>query len=253
MSRGAPRPDTAVTGRDPAYYAARGGALADWWTLLHPPYTAWHLAYVVLGASLAPEVDSVRLVATLLAFFLAVGVSAHALDEVRDRPLATRIPDRTLWAVAAVSLAGATALGIAGIARVGWGLIAFIVTGVVLVPAYNLEWFGGRLHSHVGFAASWGAFPLLTAYFAQAEQLDGVALLAAGGAFALSSAQRSLSTPARDLRRRTRHAEVRLETLDGHQQQFGEEFLLDPIERALRSTSWAIVLVAVALAVARLS
>jgi hypothetical protein len=253
MSRGGPRPNAAIADRGPAYYASRGGGLADWWTLLHPPYTAWHLAYVVLGASLAPEVDLVRLLATLLAFFLAVGVSAHALDEVLDRPLGTGIPDRMLWAVAAVSLAGATALGIAGIARVGWGLAAFIVLGVVLVPAYNLEWFGGRLHSHAGFAASWGAFPLLTAYFAQAERLDGVALLAAAGAFALSSAQRSLSTPARYLRRRTRHAEVRLEMLDGDQRQFGEAFLLDPIERALRSTSWAIVLFAVALAVARLA
>ncbi len=27
----------------PAFYAAGTGGWRDWWTLLHPPYTAWHL------------------------------------------------------------------------------------------------------------------------------------------------------------------------------------------------------------------
>ena len=35
----------------PAFYArpsfASRGAIGDWWTLLHPPYTLWHLSYVV--------------------------------------------------------------------------------------------------------------------------------------------------------------------------------------------------------------
>src|SRR5579884_3943747 len=71
----------AAAGAAPAYYARRG-RLADWWTLLHPPYTAWHLAFVVIGASLAPRPSVSTLVGTLLAFFLAVGVAAHALDEL---------------------------------------------------------------------------------------------------------------------------------------------------------------------------
>ena len=57
-----------------------------------PPYTAWHLSYVVIGASLAPHVYPTRLWATLAAFFLAVGVAAHALDELHGRPLGTAIP-----------------------------------------------------------------------------------------------------------------------------------------------------------------
>ena len=43
----------------PAYYAARPGGWRDWWTLLHPPYTSWHLSYVVIGATLAPRTDGV--------------------------------------------------------------------------------------------------------------------------------------------------------------------------------------------------
>ena len=41
----------------PAFYALAPGGWRDWWTLLHPPYTAWHLSYVVIGASLAPDVN----------------------------------------------------------------------------------------------------------------------------------------------------------------------------------------------------
>jgi hypothetical protein len=237
--------------RRPAFYAARAGGWRDWWTILHPPYTAWHLAYVVIGACLAPRTDAVRLLGTLLAFFFAVGIAAHALDEVHGHPLRTRIPDRVLWLAAVVGLGAAVALGIAGIPRVGAGLLAFVVVGPILVAGYNLELFGGRLHSDVGFAASWGGFPTLTGYFAQAERLDLVAVFAAAAAFGISYAQRSLSTPARLLRRRVTDVAGSLTLEDGSVRLLDERVLLAPLERALRALSWSMVALAVALAVAR--
>jgi hypothetical protein len=237
--------------RRPAFYAARTGGWRDWWTILHPPYTAWHLSYVVLGACLAPHTDATRLVATVLAFFFAVGVAAHALDEVHGHPLRTRIPDRVLWLTAGAGLAAAVALGLAGVPRVGLGLLAFVVIGPVLVAGYNLELLGGRLHSDIGFAFSWGAFPALTGYFAQAEQLDPVAVLVAGTAFGLSSAQRSLSTPARLLRRRVTAVDGSLTLEDGTVRGLDEHLLLGPLERTLRALSWSVVVLAVALAAAR--
>src|SRR5450759_2353789 len=111
-------PEAEVLG--PAYYAARTtGWRRDVWALLHPPYTAWHLSYVLIGASLAPTLNVIRLIATLLAFFLAVGIAAHALDELRGRPLQTEIPASVLWAAAAIGLLGAVGLGIAGVFVVG--------------------------------------------------------------------------------------------------------------------------------------
>jgi hypothetical protein len=236
----------------PAYYAARPGGWRDWWTLLHPPYTAWHLSYVVIGAALAPRVQASRLIATLLAFFLAVGLAAHALDELRDRPLRTRIPSPTLVAVVIAGLAGALALGLAGVARVGWTLIPFMVVGPVLVIAYNAELFGGVMHSDFGFAAAWGAFPVLTAYVAQAGTLALAPVLAAIGAFALSSAQRRLSTPARNIRRRAVRVQGSITFADGRTAPLTADALLSPLERALRAASWAIILLAAAMAVARL-
>jgi hypothetical protein len=239
--------------RRPAYYSARPGGWRDWWSILHPPYTAWHLSYVVIGASLAPHLDSVRLLATVLAFFAAVGIAAHALDERQGHPLRTHIPDGTLLAAAGAGLAVAVALGVVGVSRVGWVLIPFIVVGPVLVVAYNLELFGGRVHTDVGFAAAWGAFPLLTGYVAQAGRLDAAAVIAAFGAFALSYAQRSLSTPARLIRRHVTRVDGALILDDGTLRQLDEETLLAPLERALRWLSWAVVALALALLVARLT
>jgi hypothetical protein len=236
----------------PAYYAARSGSWRDWWTLLHPPYTAWHLSFTVIGAALAPRVQTSRLVATVLAFFLAVGLAAHALDELRGRPLRTAIPAPVLVAVVVAGLGGALGLGVAGVFRIGWTLIPFMVVGPILVIAYNAELFGGIIHTDLGFAAAWGAFPLLTAYVAQAGTLAVAPVLAACGAFALSLAQRRLSTPARNIRRRALGVQGSITFGDGSTVPITAETLIGPLELALRAASWGVILLAAGLAVARL-
>jgi hypothetical protein len=251
QSPAAPAEDSPAGAR-PAYYAASSGGWRDWWTLLHPPYTAWHLSYVVVGAALAPHVSLTPLLATLIAFFLAVGLAAHALDELNGRPLHTRIPAPALVTVTAVGLAGAVALGAAGVARAGWALLPFMIVGPVLVIAYNAELFGGIIHTDLGFAAAWGAFPVLTAYAAQTGRLALAPVLAAAAALALSAAQRRLSTPARTLRRRSVRVEGRITLADGQVTAVDQQALLAPLEGALRAMSWGLVLFAAALAIARL-
>jgi hypothetical protein len=241
-----------VTDR-PAYYAARPGQWRDWWTLLHPPYTAWHLSYVVIGATLAPRVYVNRLLYTVAAFFLAVGVAAHALDELNGRPLRTAIPAPALITAAAASLTGAVALGVYGITQAGWILVPFMVAGPILVIAYNAELFGGIVHNDLGFAAAWGAFPVLTGYAAQDGNLAPAAVGAAAAALALSAAQRRLSTPARYLRRRTVRVDGSMTLADGTSAPVGPETLLEPLEGALRAMSWGLILLAASLAVARLT
>jgi hypothetical protein len=237
----------------PAYYTALGrGWRRDVWAILHPPYTAWHLSYVVIGASLAPKVSGFRLVATLVAFFLAVGIAAHALDELNGRPLRTSIPSWVLKTAAVAGLSGAVALGFAGLPVVGIGLLPFIALGVLFVFAYNLELLGGRMHGDFWFALSWGAFPLLTAYLAQAGSISIGAVIAAAGAFALSFGQRSLSTPARTLRRKTRSVSGVLMLNDGSEVRLDAATILNPLETALRAFSWGVVALAVALMSSRL-
>jgi hypothetical protein len=236
----------------PAYYATRStGWRGDVWALLHPPYTAWHLSYVLIGASLAPTLNLVRLVATVLAFFLAVGIAAHALDELRGRPLQTEIPAGVLWAAAVIGLLGAVGLGIAGVFVVGPWLVPFIAMGVFFVFAYNLEMLRGRVHGDFWFALSWGAFPVLTAYFAQSGRLSIAALAAAVAGYALSYAQRMLSTPARLLRRRSRSVTGAVTLSDGSHVALDRATLLRPLEKALAASSWGIVVLSLGLVASR--
>jgi hypothetical protein len=235
----------------PAFYALRAGGFRDYWTLLHPPYTVWHLSYVVIGASLAPIVNGRWLLETLLAFFLAMGVAAHALDELHGRPLGTRIPDRVLGALAVVGLAGAVALGVDGAREVTPWIWVAIALGGFLVVSYNLELFGGAFHSDLWFALAWGAFPVLTAYLAQAGTVRVEAVIAAAACAALSAAQRVLSSPVRRLRRSVDevHGELVLQT--GEREPVDATTLRAAPEGALRWLSLAVPLLAVALLVAR--
>jgi hypothetical protein len=237
----------------PAFYALAPGGWRDYVTLLHPPYTLWHLSYVVIGATLAPEWRPGRLIATLAAFLLAVGIGAHALDELKGRPLATLIPDRVLRWLAAASIVAAVGIGIGGAVAYDLWLLAFVAAGAFIVCAYNLELFGGRFHDNFWFAIAWGAFPLLTAYFACAGRLRWEAVLAAAFAALSSYAQRRLSTPVRQLRRRVVSVSGALELRDGSREPVTRETLIAANEAALRALAAAMVALAVALVVLRVS
>lgn len=237
----------------PAFYALASGGWRDYWTLLHPPYTLWHLSYVAIGAALAPEVSVPWLLETLLAFLLAMGIAAHALDELNGRPLRTRIPDAVLRALAAVGLAGAIGLGVHGSVEISPWIWPFIVVGAFLVLAYNLELFGGVVHSDMWFALAWGAFPALTAYFAQAGELRVEAVLAAAACAAISAAQRVLSTPVRWVRRSVREVHGEVVLVDGAVEQVDAGTLRAAPEGGLRWLSFAMPLLAAALLVARLA
>jgi hypothetical protein len=230
----------------PAFYALRSGGWRDYVTLLHPPYTAWHLSYVAIGAALSASFSWSRLLPTMAAFFLAVGIGAHALDELNGRPLRTEIPRAVLIFLAAISIAGAVAIGIVGAVTVDPWIGLLVGIGAFIVVAYNIESFGGRFHSDMWFALAWGTFPLVTAYFATAESI-GVAAVAGGVfAFALSLAQRVLSTQVRDMRRRVRRVEGAIERADGTTEALTPELIMGPAERALRILSVAVVALACA-------
>jgi hypothetical protein len=237
----------------PAFYALSPGGWRDYWTLLHPPYTVWHLSYVVIGASLAVEVNVPWLLETLAAFFLAMGLAAHALDELNGRPLRTRIPDGVLKVFAVVGLAGAVALGVHGTVEVSPWLWAFIVVGGFLVVAYNLELFGGAFHSDLWFALAWGAFPALTAFFAQTGTIRAEAVLVAASCAVVSAAQRVLSTPVRRLRREVIAVRGELELVDGTTEPLDAGALRAAPERALRWLSLAMPLLAIGLLLSRLA
>ena len=236
----------------PAFYALRPGGWRDLLSILHPPYTAWHLSYVAIGAALAPTFVLWRLGAALGAFFLALGVACHALDELAGRPLETRLSPTTLTALVVVGLTGAIAIGVVGAVTVSAWLIPLIVVGTFLALAYNLELFDGRFHTDAWFAVAWGGFPAFTGWFVEALDVRVEGVLIALACCLISVAQRRLSTPARRLRRRTAAVSGRQTLRDGQVVELGIERMLDPLEGALSVLWIAMVVLAVALVAARL-
>jgi hypothetical protein len=235
----------------PAFYALRPGGWRDLVTLLHPPYTAWNLANAAIGAALAPHLYFGRLAAVLAAFLLGVGVCAHALDELNGRPLGTQISKGTLVALAGVSLAGAVAIGVVGAVTISLTLLAFVLAGAFIVMAYNLEWFGGRFHTTFWLAAAWGAFPALTGYWVNSQTLRAPVLVAAAGCFMLTVVQRRLSTPARELRRRTLALTGEQRLADGRTVALDAARVAAPLEDALRACAAGVVLLAIGMVAAR--
>lgn len=235
----------------PSFYALRPGGVRDYWTLLHPPYTLWHLSFVALGACVVDTVEPRYLVMALVAFFLAVGVAAHALDELHGRPLRTQIPRSVLISLAVIGVAGALAIGLYGASIVSWWGLVFIAIGGFLVPAYNLEWFGGRFHTDLWFAVMWGGFPALAGGFSQTGRIDVPILLIAAGCGYVAAAQRRLSTPVRDLRRRTTAVLGEISYDDGTRVALDAAAMARAPEGALRLLWVAMVLLAAGLVITR--
>jgi hypothetical protein len=229
-----------------AFYARSGSRAADVVSLLHPPYTLWHLSYVAIGAAIAPAFSPAALAWTLLVFLLGLGIAAHALDELRDRPLGTRFGDTTLVVMAVTALAIGAAVVVAGALTRSGSLLAWAALGLFFAVGYPLEW-PRLLHTDLGFGIAWGGYPVLAAYWVQAEALSMEAIVIAGFAVLFSLAQRALSTPARFVRRGTTTAVARFDDSTWERPQ-----LLATWEGPLRWLTLAVVTLAAGLVLAAL-
>ena len=239
-----------VAQSQPAFYARTGNLSGDLLALLHPPYTAWHLSYVIYGAALAPEFDWFRLFGTLVAFFFGTGVAAHALDEWHDRPLSTHLSDHALLALSAGGIATASLVTALGAFLLSPWVVVWATVGVLLMLGYTLEW-NRLLHSDLGFALAWGGFPVVVAYWAQTERFAVAPLLFAIAATLLSLAQRALSTPARYVRREVPGVSVVFEERD-RGEDWGRERLLATWELPLKLLAAAVVALAAGLLAMRI-
>jgi len=234
----------------PAFYALEGGGWRDYWTLLHPPYTLWHLSYVLLGAALAPHPDPRIVAGALLAFFLAVGVASHSFDELQGRPLGTQIPSGVLVTLGSVGLVGAVALGIVAASQLGLWFLVLVGVGAALVILYGLEI--PIVHSDLGFALAWGGFPVIASALANGAPLLAT-VAAAAGASLLSLAQRRLSTQVRRVRRKAIEVSGSLRYRDGTTERLDRRALIAAPEAGLRLLWLAMVALSIGALLARWS
>ena len=163
----------------------------------------------------------------LLAFFLALGVGAHALDELNGRR--SQHASRRASSPRSPRARSARRPRSGSARRWRWNpwLLAFVGLGVLFAVGYNLELFGGRLHGDNWFALAWGAFPLLTGYFGASEKLTLEAGLAARCfAFALSRAQRTLDPRPDDSAAHGRGVSGEIVHADGRREEIDAETLV---------------------------
>ena len=208
----------------------------------------WHLSYVLLGAALASSPDPRIVAGALAAFGLAVGVGAHAFDELRGRPLRTRIPSPVLVALGSTALGIAIALGAVAATTLGALFALFVAAGAALVLAYAYE--VPVVHSDLGFALGWGAFPVVTTAYAVGASPVPTALAALAAAL-LSLAQRRLSTRARAIRRRATAVSGEVRYSDGTRETLDAASLIGAPEGALRLLWLAVFATALAALAAR--
>lgn len=241
-----------------AWYDVQKGWARDILILLHPPYTMWHLAYVVVGAALVPKINWVTLGWTLLAFFLAMGIGGHCLDELNGRPLKTKVPGLALIFAAVISIGGAVAIGaIVGVRETVW-VIPCIIFGGFIVVAYTLELGRGFFHHDFWFGFAWGAFPAITAYIAQTHTVSPVIGVVAVACLLYSLAQRVLSLHVRYFRRKvTKVQGYYFESDDfeivpgvvgyGQSRNMERQTIIGPPEVALKFMTWTVVAAAIGL------
>jgi hypothetical protein len=214
--------------------------------LLHPPYTLWHLSYVVIGISLAPIVYPPRSIATIVAFLLGLGIGAHALDETMGNPLQTKLSKANLYLIGFSSLAIAVGIGVYYSFTLSFLLLPIVFAETFFAICYNLEMFGKKLHASWVFSLSWGMIPLISGYFVNSLSITLPIILISIAAGMLTYIQRVLSTSARFVRRKL----WQNGNLSSVQLESSKELLVSS-ERVLKILNVSIVLLAIALALGR--
>jgi hypothetical protein len=234
-----------------SYYARGGSRAADFWTILHPPYTIWNLSYVVIGSAMAQIMNWTVLVLMLLAFLCGTGIAAHALDELNGHPLKTGFSSGELKIMSGAGLAASFILALILIKYTSPFILVVAGLGIFFVLAYNLEWWKGRFHTDLGFALTWGAFPLLAGYWSQTGSLSGAAVTGAAAATLLSLAQRSLSTRARFVRRKVKTGKVLFHT-ESSEMEWDSAELLASWEKPLQLLSRFVTVLAFSLLILKI-
>jgi hypothetical protein len=203
-----------------------------------------------MGVAISPIINPLRSIAVVAAFFLGLGIGAHALDETMGNPLQTKLSKGRLYVIGLTALSAAIGIGLYYALTVSLLLVPFIVAESFFAVAYNLEMFGKRFHTTLVFSLSWGSIPLLTGYFANSLSISVAAFVMAVAAGLLTLVQRTLSTQARFVRRKVTTVDA-LRLSSGGYVPVSSGELISPAEKSLKALSLVVFLIALALVLER--
>lgn len=242
-----------------AWYAQTGSKTRELFTIMHLPYTSMVLSYILIGASLSPSIYLTRLILTLVAYFLGLGISAHALNELHARHWGKELNKGELEILFAVPLVGAILIGFygmnvlyesSGTPLASLVLLSFMALETFFVFAYNTNFSGGRFHSDLAFALSWGALPTIISYYVNALTITLPAVLISSAMAATAGIEINLSRWCKDFRRKS--PLIKMQFADSTELNLNTTGLIARPEKALKLIVVVVDLVACGLILHRL-
>ena len=149
--------------------------------MLFLPYTGMCISFSIIGSLLSPgTIFWDRIVAIILIYFTALGISAHAADSIgskKNKPWGNYFSNLELLILLIIGLVIAYGIGIYYIIFFVPLLLPIAILEGFFLFAYNYEFWNGFFHNNLWFAISWGSLAFLAGYIMQTNSLSYTTLL----------------------------------------------------------------------------
>lgn len=144
--------------------------------LLFLPYTGMCISFAVIGSMLSYNIFWDRVIAIVIIYGLALGISAHAADSLgsKTKPWGYYLGKKQLWLLMVSSIVAAYSFGFYYILLYVPFLSIVAIAEGFFVFVYNFELFKGYFHNNFWFAISWGVLPVIAGFLIQSNSFGVV-------------------------------------------------------------------------------
>lgn len=207
--------------------------------MLFLPYTGMCISFTIIGSMLSESIAWDRVLSIFIIYFLALGVSAHAADNLGSKKIKPWGNFFSTFELRLMVIGGLSVSYILGIYYIitfaPLLLIIAIIEGFFLF-AYNFELFNGLFHNNFWFAVSWGGLPLLAGFVIQTNSISVLSLISSIMAFLLAYTEIRISRKYKELKRKPQDV---------------VDYKVEKLERSLKVISLITISFAVLLTVCR--
>jgi hypothetical protein len=173
--------------------------------MLFLPYTGMCISFTIIGSMLSESIAWDRVLSIFIIYFLALGVSAHAADNLgskKIKPWGNFFSTFELRLMVIGGLSVSYILGVYYIIIVAPLLLIIAIIEGFFLFAYNFELFNGLFHNNFWFAVSWGGLPLLAGFIIQTNSISVLSLISSIIAFLVAYTEIRISRKYKELKRK---------------------------------------------------
>ena len=173
--------------------------------MLFLPYTGMCISFTIIGSMLSESILWDRVLSIFIIYFLALGVSAHAADNLgskKIKPWGNFFTTFELKLMVIGGLSVSYAIGIYYIIIFTPLLLIIAIMEGFFLFAYNFELFNGFFHNNFWFAVSWGSLPLLAGFVIQTNSISILSLFSSTIAFLIAYSEIRISRIYKELKRK---------------------------------------------------